>query len=1675
MAGTITTIVKAIFQSEGANKVAADIKKVGQAGEEISKKQTRLGNESTNTGRAFASQASGLGGLVAAYAGAAATIFALQQAFAALKSVAEFEQIISGTRDLAATLGQSGDKIIDNIKTITKGQLSLKESATVANLALSSGFNTDQISKLTSIANNASKVLGRDLTDSFTRLVRGAAKLEPELLDELGIFTRIEPAVAAYASKIGRSAGSLTEAERRQAFLNAVIEEGTRKFGAIGSVTETSAEKFNRLAATLTDLGYRLGGFVTDILGPIADFFANNLGNSLALFLGILAITLSKGKSLLTQFFTDTSKSIADYGSTIAKRVAGPGLDQALGVLSKKFEDVSLVGFSKTEKAYIKAIRENTLAPQQISAAVEALSGFEARKAGLAEPANERAKARQAAQIVAVKEALKDLPAIQDAAGNAAVRTGKAFELLSLGVSRLSSAIGVALSRFNLFVAALSAIQLVGQVVFGVDILGKISDFFMKLREGSNEAIVGIESLVAAANKEVTLKLGFQVKRQDLEKANQQVAEYVRIAITGGGTTFGEVFGQAIKRPLDFFRDFIRTQAGGDALERAFGGATEAGQLTRNLKEQKELLVDTIDNPDVKKAAEELFNNFIAFQVENSISPAMFRGILAGAQKAGGKVEDYFKTLKLTPELAYLPQLTPQGKALFAAGPGGLTIDLEDDKLAEIASNALLATATIQTFQEDYARTAMTASQAGEKNVAIINRILEIEKLINIERTKALTNGDTETTSRLSLLEIGLKELNNQKQIINTITEQLVKREALAKFLEKAFNTERAIGQDLQFSGIIKDGKLAETELEQYTNRLGLYRTVLEDTALRTKEFSDKAKELTTQVNEQTTAYKQAEEKLKEYNKKVEEFKKESQVPIFPGEGGAGTIPTAPPTNPNIDLGKLRGDLGKLGLEREAALKALNDELTIFKNRYDEVVGTIAKQSLEASNLLRTEERRTIELKNQETILNLQINIQKEQNKLSLLQAQGEARQRSGQAQIKVGEAQLTLLKQRDQSEKLRLEILSKQQDRQESFNNALLKERSLIAEINQNRVKNIKDIELAQLSLRQTVGEALPGIGSQSDRISVDAQIALKTAELDLSNLATRRKILEDEAQTNKDNLDGRISVAQEEYDTALLRTLSFGNLEQQLKKEEELIKQRRKLEDDKLANESAIISQQTEIARRQAVLSRTQATLEGERRSFDLDQIDKQITLYETQKTIFDEFIKNYKEENTRLARIMNVSGAIPTSQEQQQNEQRADTLARAFADRISRLRSTQTENRTLSENIVTRQRDMAGLIFRGIEEANSARLGGINAEIESLKRLRAVEDQIRELEVQDRRNQSQEEKKAAEDRLNLLRKERTQINNELLKNRLGLLGEENSIQAQLARSLVQAQIKASAFVRAINDISLGIQNNLDTAVRDFFKTINEGTKTSIALSQTLKKLAVSSLETVQQSLAKAFITQPLQEAVGGFFEGLLGGLGYVTPRNADTVLSNVYDPSTRSLRVTQGLAASVQQNAFASLGNSLGSVIGSGARSLFAPIANLFSSPVPTPTPSAQIMSNPISGAEPLFTPIAIGGPVRHMAAGGYAGLRDRVPALLEPGEFVLRRPAAMAIGGDTLNQMNATGQTGPGNVTVNVSNQGTPQEVIGTPKISMNGRNMIVDIVVKDIQNNGPIRKTLRGGM
>ena len=104
------------------------------------------------------------------------------------------------------------------------------------------------------------------------------------------------------------------------------------------------------------------------------------------------------------------------------------------------------------------------------------------------------------------------------------------------------------------------------------------------------------------------------------------------------------------------------------------------------------------------------------------------------------------------------------------------------------------------------------------------------------------------------------------------------------------------------------------------------------------------------------------------------------------------------------------------------------------------------------------------------------------------------------------------------------------------------------------------------------------------------------------------------------------------------------------------------------------------------------------------------------------------------------------------------------------------------------------------------------------------------------------------------------------------------------------------------------------------------------------------------------------------------------------------------------------------------------------------------------------------------------VQRLQSGGSVAYRDRVPALLEPGEFVIRKPIARQIGGPALERMNATGAGGGGmpEISVNVKNEGTPKQGDASVQPSFDPKEFVVDIVLKDLRNNGPIKQSMRSG-
>jgi hypothetical protein len=353
----IKNIIQTQFTSTGSGAVNKQV-------ETLNKNQTRLAQSSASAGRSFAAQSQGLGGLVGAYAGAAATTFALQQAFSKLAAAARAEQTLEGLKSLATASGESSSILLKNVREITKNQLTLAEAAQQINLSLSAGFDQRQIEGLATVAIKASRALGRDLTDAYTRVIRGSAKLETELLDELGIYTKIGPSTRAYAAALNRSAESLTEFERRQAFVNSVIAEGNRKFSSINTTIPTSAERLEAFGVKIVDVATQMGILLANYLAPLADFLTNNFAGSLAAVGTLLALISKTAVGALGSAIGKLETKIESFTSKTSGWLAKNGGDWQ-GYSKKAQEAMQSVntqmrGLNKAEQSQLSALRETS-------------------------------------------------------------------------------------------------------------------------------------------------------------------------------------------------------------------------------------------------------------------------------------------------------------------------------------------------------------------------------------------------------------------------------------------------------------------------------------------------------------------------------------------------------------------------------------------------------------------------------------------------------------------------------------------------------------------------------------------------------------------------------------------------------------------------------------------------------------------------------------------------------------------------------------------------------------------------------------------------------------------------------------------------------------------------------------------------------------------------------------------------------------------------------------------------------------------------------------------------------------------------------------------------------------------------------------------------------------------
>lgn len=124
--------------------------------------------------------------------------------------------------------------------------MSLMQSSNKAML-LGLGLSATQMGELARTATVLGRAMGQDATKSLDDLITALGRSSPMILDNLGLTVKVGEANEKYAQILGKTSAELTDAEKKQAFMNAAMDAARVKVEELGEVQLTATEHASKL------------------------------------------------------------------------------------------------------------------------------------------------------------------------------------------------------------------------------------------------------------------------------------------------------------------------------------------------------------------------------------------------------------------------------------------------------------------------------------------------------------------------------------------------------------------------------------------------------------------------------------------------------------------------------------------------------------------------------------------------------------------------------------------------------------------------------------------------------------------------------------------------------------------------------------------------------------------------------------------------------------------------------------------------------------------------------------------------------------------------------------------------------------------------------------------------------------------------------------------------------------------------------------------------------------------------------------------------------------------------------------------------------------------------------------------------------------------------------------
>lgn len=259
-------------------------------------------------------------------------------------------------------MGYTNAQLLRSVDTIKELGITTQVAQTMVTRFAQLELDMADAAKIARAAQDMAVIGMEDSSTAAERMTTAIARQWPILLRQYGIYKGLEQVYEDHAKTLRKNADDLTELEKRQAFVNLILEEAAKYSGVYTAAMESASKKIRTLQRYTQELANAYGQYLLPVMGRLVDAFT-------ALLKWLTDLPEGAKKAIVYAVGLGTALTGIAAGATLA--IAGIAkITSALLSLPRLLASIITLFAGKT-----KALQAQTVAEDAAAASAVTLKG----------------------------------------------------------------------------------------------------------------------------------------------------------------------------------------------------------------------------------------------------------------------------------------------------------------------------------------------------------------------------------------------------------------------------------------------------------------------------------------------------------------------------------------------------------------------------------------------------------------------------------------------------------------------------------------------------------------------------------------------------------------------------------------------------------------------------------------------------------------------------------------------------------------------------------------------------------------------------------------------------------------------------------------------------------------------------------------------------------------------------------------------------------------------------------------------------------------------------------------------------------------------------------------------------------------------------------------------------